>query len=81
MTLKEKIQKYLNESVNDKWLAGGLQFIAEDYTMQMMSFLSFHKIKIDGCKYYLPDGTLIAKNNEEMLIEFRKHYKIEKNGK
>ncbi|MVO11037.1 hypothetical protein GOQ30_17830 [Flavobacterium sp. TP390] len=76
MTLKEKIQKYLDESINDEWLAGGLTFIAEDYTMQMMSFLSFHKIKIEDCKYYLPDGTLIAENNEEMLKEFRKHYKI-----
>lgn len=76
MTLKEKIQRYLDESINDNWLAGGLEFIAEDYTMQMMSFLSFHNIIIKDCKYYLPDGTLIAENNKEMLIEFRKHYKI-----
>lgn len=76
MTLKEKIQKYLDESINPNWLAGGLECIAEDYTKQMMSFLSFHNITIKDCKYYLPDGTLIAENNHEMLIEFRKHYKI-----
>ena len=74
MNLKEKIQRYLDESINENWLSGGLQYIAEDYTMQMMSFLSFHKIRIENCKYYLPDGTLIAKNNKEMLDEFRKHF-------
>ena len=74
MDLKDRIQRYLDGSINDNWLAGGLQWIAEDYTMQMMSFLSFHKITIKDCKYYLPDGTMIAKNNEEMLKEFRKHF-------
>ena len=77
MTLQQKIQRLIDENVNQNTLAGAITWVADDYSMQILSFISFHEIKIKENKFYLKDGTIIFNNNEEMLKGFRMHYHVE----
>ena len=77
MTLKDKIQRLIDENNNPSHLAGAITFISEDYSKQLLEFIIFLNIKIVKGKFYLPDNTLIAKNKEEMYNQFKIHYHIE----